>query len=165
MKLPWVENDSIPTLNKDFELCKTRLNSLIFRLKKDTDLLKEYNGVFEQQLKSGIIEVIPESELMNEEAHVIPHHPVIKRDRDTAKCRVVFDGAAKSPGEIHSLNDHLQEGPQCDTTIVRCVVKVSPKPIALTSDIQSAFLQIRIDPADRDKLRFLWYTNLNTDSP
>ena len=39
------------------------------------------------------------------------------------------------------------------------------KPIALTADIQSAFLQISIDPADRDKLRFLWCTNLNTDSP
>ena len=25
VKLPWVENDSIPTLNKDFEIYKTRL--------------------------------------------------------------------------------------------------------------------------------------------
>ena len=117
-------------------------------------MLKEYNGVFEEQLKSGIIEVVPESELMNEEAHFIPHHPVIKRDRDTTKCRVVFHGAAKSSGEIHSLNDHLQEGPNVIPQLFDVLLRFRNKPIALTADIQFAFLRISIDPAD-SKLRFL----------
>ena len=45
------------------------------------------------------------------------------------------------------------------------VLRFCSKPVALTADNHFAFLQISIDPADRDKLRFLWYTNLNTDSP
>ena len=68
---------------------------------KSRPLLKEYSSVFKEQLESGPIGVVPESVLMNEEAHFKPHHPVIKRDRDTTKCGVVFDGAAKSPGKIH----------------------------------------------------------------
>ena len=124
-----------------------------------------YNGVFEEQLKSGIIEVVPESEQMNEEAHFIPHHPVIKRDRDTTNCKVVFDGAAKSPGEFHSLNDHLQEGPNVIPQLFDVLLRFRNKPIALTADTQSAFSQISVDPADRDKLRLPWFTDLNTNSP
>ena len=63
------------------------------------------------------------------------------------------------------LNDHLQEGPNVIPQLFDVLLRFRNKPIALTADIQSAFLQISIDPADRDKLRFLWYTNLNTDSP
>ena len=37
--------------------------------------------------------------------------------------------------------------------------------MGVTSDIESAFLQIGIDPADREKLRFLWYDNVNSEQP
>ena len=43
VKLVCAENDCVPTPNKDFKLCKTCLNYLIFRLKKNEDLLKEYS--------------------------------------------------------------------------------------------------------------------------
>ena len=32
-------------------------------------------------------------------------------------------------------------------------------PIVLLGNVQKAFLQIEIDPCDRDALRFLWYEN------
>ena len=32
----------------------------------------------------------------------------------------------------------------------------------MTADIQSAFLQIGINPIDREKMRFLWYENVNS---
>ena len=37
--------------------------------------------------------------------------------------------------------------------------------MGVTADIESAFLQIGIDPADREKLRFLWYENVNSVQP
>ena len=36
---------------------------------------------------------------------------------------------------------------------------------SVTADIQSAFLQIATDANDRDKLRFLWYDDLNSEQP
>ena len=42
--------------------------------------------------------------------HYIPHHPVIREDKNTSKVRVVFDASAKSDGP--SLNECLYRGAQ-----------------------------------------------------
>ena len=36
------------------------------------------------------------------------------------------------------------------------------KLLCITGDMQKAFLQIKVDPRDRDALRFLWYENLDS---
>ena len=38
-------------------------------------------------------------------------------------------------------------------------------PVALTSDIEKAFLQISIEPMERNYLRFLWYDDVFSDFP
>ena len=164
VRLPWVVNELMPPLPEDYNLCKGRLNSLLFRLRKDPDLLKQYDAVFQEQLSTGIIEIVPESEYQDKNVHFIAHQPVIRKDRDTTKTRVVFDASAKDCEQQFCLNDYL-EGPNTIPHIFAILIKFRSKSIALTADIQSAFLQIGISPEDRDKLRFLWYTDLNSDSP
>ena len=43
--------------------------------------------------------------------HHLPHHAVLRRDRETTKVQVVYNGSAKSPGNNYSLNDCLQVEP------------------------------------------------------
>ena len=90
---------------------------------------------------------------------------MIRKDRDTTKTRVVFDASAKDCEQQFCLNDYLEEGPNTIPHIFAILIEFRSKSIALTADIQSAFLQIGISPEDRDKFRFLWYTDLNSDSP
>ena len=45
------------------------------------------------------------------------------------------------------------------------MVNFRSQPVGLTTDIQSAFLQIGIDPTDREKLHFLWYDDISNDQP
>ena len=45
-KLQWIETDNMPPLMGNYDLCNRRLNSLMFRLKKDPKLLKQYDDVF-----------------------------------------------------------------------------------------------------------------------
>ena len=85
IRLPWVENELMPPLSGDYNLCKGRLNSLLFRLRKDPDLLKQYDAVFQEQLSTGITEIVPESEHQNKDAHLTAHQHVIKKDCDTHK--------------------------------------------------------------------------------
>ena len=84
------------------------------------------------------------------------HQPVIKIDRDTTKCRVVFDASAKDKDKQFCLNDYLEEGPNTIPNIFDVLINFRSKPVGLTADIQSAFLQIGIDPIDHEKMRFLW---------
>ena len=92
----------------------------------------------------------------------MPHQPVIKIDRNTTKCRVVFDASAKDKDKQFCLNDYLEEGPNTIPNIFDVLVNFRSKPVGLTADIQSAFPQIGINPIDREKIRFLWYENVNS---
>ena len=136
----------------------------MFRLKKDPKLLKQYDDVFMEQLSTGI-ERVPESEYDNNEAYFLQHQPVVKTDRDITKCRVVFDASSKERDNRFCLNDYLEEGPSTIPNIFGILINFRSKPVRVTTDIETAFLQIGIDPADREKLRFLWYDNANSEQP
>ena len=52
--LPW-KDDCMPTSN-NYGLCVSRLRYLYYNLKKKPALLKEYEGIIQEQCKAGIIE-------------------------------------------------------------------------------------------------------------
>ncbi len=153
-------------LDSHYDLCKSRLYSLHSHLKKDQVLLKEYDAVFQDQLKKGIIEIVPkDQEKESSDCHFLCHHGVVKRDRLTTKLRVVFDGSAKGKNCQNSLNDILEIGNNYMPLLFDTLVRFRIKPIALTADIQQAFLQIQIDQADKDMLRFLWFDDVSKPNP
>ena len=63
------------------------------------------------------------------------------------------------------LKDYIEEGPNTISNIFDILINFGSKPVGVTADIESAFLQIGIDPADREKLSFLWYDNVNSEQP
>ena len=86
--LPWKpETEMLPD---NFSTCVKRLNSTILRLRKDPGLLKDYDNIIKQQFEDNIIERVPEGEkIMPGEIHYIPHHAVIRQDKETSKLRIV----------------------------------------------------------------------------
>lgn len=145
-------------------MCLRRLFQLHSRLKKDEPLLREYDQTIRQQIDSGIIE---ECEIQHPEdrSHFLPHHGVIKQDRQTTKLQVVFDGSAKSSNDDLSLNDCLQKGPNLVPHLFDTVIKFRGYPIGIIADIEKAFHQIQIAPDDRRMLKFLWLDDINKGKP
>ncbi|XP_064471798.1 uncharacterized protein LOC135386020 [Ornithodoros turicata] len=86
----------------------------------------------------------------------MPHHAVIRRDRETTKVRIVFDASSKAHGSL-SLNEALHAGPNLNPDVLQLLLRFRSYHVALTADIEKAFLQIVLDSADRDCLQFLWY--------
>ena len=78
-------------------------------MKQDPDLLAKYNDIFIAQKEAGVIEEAPDS-CEAGECHYLPHHPVVKETKDTAKVRIVFDASATSEGP--SLHECLNKGSQ-----------------------------------------------------
>eukprot|EP00794_Sanderia_malayensis_P006304 gene6304-biopygen5218 len=159
VSLPWKSQFEDKQFDNQYELSKSRLNSLHTRLRKTPDLLKEYDDYFQDQIAKGIIEKVPPANRKtgNNEFHYLCHHGVVRRDRETTKLRVVFDGSARMNKDAPSLNDRLEIGTNYMPLLFDTLIRFRMKPIAMTADIEKAFLQIQIHESDKDKLRFLWF--------
>ena len=77
--------------------------------------------------------------------------------------RVVYDASAKSCGP--SLNNCLYTGPKFDQKILDILLRFHSRKVALTADIEKAFLMISVAEADRDVLRFLWVSDIHQEDP
>jgi len=157
--LPW--KCSKPS-HMNYGLCIRRLNQLKARLQKKPSLFKEYDDTFKTQLASGIIEPVPLSELEATPSHFLPHHGVIREDRDTTKLRIVFDGSAKSDPKFFSLNDCLENGPNLAPLIFDVLLKFRQHKVGITADIEKAFHQILIKSEDRNMLQLNWFENIDS---
>lgn len=134
-------------------------------LKENKELLRDYDNVIKDQVKSGIIEAVPEHHYDQAPIHFLPHHGVIRSDRETTKLRVVFDGSVKSDKSTASINKCLEKGLNLVPHLFDIVVKFRGYPIAVVADIEKAFHQIQINPEDRRMLRFLWFDDIEKDRP
>ena len=108
-------------------------------LKKDEELLQEYDSFFKAQLEAGIIELVPKDEEDFEGAHFLPHHGALREDRGTTKMRIVFDGPARADKNHYSLNDCLEKGPNLTPHVFEVLAKFRSYPLGLTADIERAF--------------------------
>ena len=95
---------------------------------------------------------------ISETGSYLPHHAVIKQDRTTTKLRIVFDGSARTNQSL-SLNECLYKGPILLNDLAGMLMKFRIGTIAMTGDLEEAFLQIEIQELNRDYLKFLWIKN------
>ena len=115
----------------------------------------------------GIIEKVESSKTSHPgpgKTNYLPHHPVISRDKETTKLRVVYDASAKMNGNP-SLNDCLYSGPSLLPSIADVLMRFRFHKVALVADIEKAFLMVSISPSDRDALRFIWLDDIHKDNP
>ena len=68
-------------LPSNYDLCCKRLDGLLRRLQQIPELLREYNDIISDQLKTGIVKLVTDVEpLDHDKVHYLPHHHVIRRD-------------------------------------------------------------------------------------
>eukprot|EP00731_Ephydatia_muelleri_P014349 Em0008g69a len=150
VKLP--RKDPYCTLPSNYDLCQKRLYGLLRRLKQDTRLLKEYDGMIRDQLTKGIVEVEgDQTHPEHKRIHYLSHHAVIREEKRTTKLHIVYDTSARSTG--YSLNDCLYVGPVFDQYIMDIMLRFRLQKVALTADIEKAFLMITVAEEDKDVLR------------
>ncbi len=155
---PWRgENSSLPN---NYVLAYCRLQSVYKNISKQPGLLKEYHEILQDQLRRGIIEVVPESELHSQNIiHHLPHHPVIKMSRESTKIRIVMDASSHMGKNTPSLNSLMFKGPDLITPLVSVLLRFRLNPIAICSDLEKAYMMLKISPNDRDCCRLLWLKN------
>lgn len=150
---PWKED--IPDLPINRELALGRSKSSVARMKNKPELLKAYDTVINDQLEKGIIEKVDETSADGPK-HYLPHHAVINPLKPTTKLRIVYDASAKTRKENNSLNECLYRGPVMLNDLCGLLMRFRLNQIAIVADIEKAFLQIGLQPDQRDVTRFFW---------
>ena len=90
----WPWKYEYPPLPENRELAFGRLNSLITKMKNNSELTKQYDNVIQDQLRMKVIERV-KSGPSDSIKHYIPHHAVVNPSKTTTKVRVVYDASAK----------------------------------------------------------------------
>ena len=92
---------------------------------------------------------------------------LIRNDPDksefTTKLRIVYDGSAKTTKSNTSLNECLFRGPVLLQDLSGILLRFRLQ-LAITADIEKAFLQFSLHQMDRDATRFLWLKSVNDQS-
>ena len=78
--------------------------------------------------------------------------------------RVVYDTSARSANGP-SLNDCLLKGPKFNQLTFDLLARFRSYKVALTADLEKAFLMVSVEEADRDTLRFLWVKDFKRETP
>lgn len=102
VQLAWKEPH--PLLPDNYQLSHKRLWNLRERLQREPEVLQEYDSVIKDQLSKGIVEIVGNEDVGElGKVHYIPHHAVIRRDKETTTLRIVYDASSKTFGP--SLNN------------------------------------------------------------
>ena len=123
--------------------------------------MNDINSIIKEQLLHNVIEKVTKDEKDKVNVgsiHYLPHHPVVREERETTKVRIVFDASSKVSGP--SLNDCLFSGPSITEPLFPILFLFRADRIALIADIEKAFLQISISPKYRDYICFLWHDDI-----
>ncbi|KAL4008191.1 hypothetical protein ACER0C_002043 [Sarotherodon galilaeus] len=140
-----------------------RAENLKRKLIRNTEFHKEYQSFMSDLLNRGYAVQVPNTKTTpeNERVWYIPHHGMYHPQK--RKLRVVFDCAASFQGK--SLNEELLQGPDLTNTLIGVLTRFRWDHIALMSDIEAMYHQVRVPPEDSDLLRFLWWPNGNLNEP
>ena len=152
--LPWCTD--LFYLPNNRSMVEHRAALLRKRLLRDQDLFSKYNTTMNEYIEQGHAERVPTNELrpVDHPLWYLPHH-LVMHPLKPEKVWVVFDCTAQFAQT--SLNKQLWQGPDLTNCIVGVLSRFRQETVGLAADIQSMFHQVRVEPKDRDAVRFLWW--------
>ena len=142
----------LPFRNSEVDLpngrwsAKRRLQCLKKKLQKDEKFRTDYIAFMDNLFNKGYATA--------SNSWYVPHHGVYHPQKPD-KIRVVFDCSSEFQGR--SLNKELLSGPDLTNQIVGVLSRLWENEIALMSDIESMFYQVRVSEEHRRFLKFLWW--------
>lgn len=131
-----------------------RLLSLERKL-QNPELRASYNEVVQDYIENDYLSEVPPDSEDYSQGYFIPHHAVVRRDKETTKVRIVLDASTKCHNDI-SLNDILHTGPNLQADIFVLLLNFRLFAIALAADIKQMYLRILLQPEHRKYQKILF---------
>ena len=121
-------------------------------MKKNDEYEQEYITFMSEMNKNDFCELVPAYDV-NKPIWYIPHNGVYHRVKK--KIRVVF--GCSTIFKRKSINDCLLTGTDFINSLLGILLLFRKEQVAFQCDITKIFLQFRVQPHQRELLRFLWW--------
>lgn len=155
---PLLRVTNMPTLTAQPEAVLPSPRSTEKRLSRDSVKAEAYQAEIVKLKEAGYTTQISQEQVKtSKESWFIPHHLVTHN----GKNRIEFNCSYSYKNE--NLNELLLSGPNLGASLLGVLLRFREHSIAVSSDIKGMFHQVRLLPADRPLLRFLW-RDLQRDS-
>ncbi|XP_068749048.1 uncharacterized protein [Montipora capricornis] len=154
VSLPWKEDQVV--LKDNYKQAENRLYNLEKKLLQEPAKARSYREAILKYIDDGVLEGVPCDQIAPTDGRPVfylPHHAVIREDKQTTKTRVVFDATARDSNGL-SLNSCLEAGPVFQPDLDGILLRFRKGHIGIMGDIKKMFLQVRLK--DRDSHRYLW---------
>ena len=162
VRLPWKRDH--PKLENDYAQAVTRLESIERKLKRDPEKAEAYTTAINQYVEKGFAEEVLDLTSGDGSVRYLPHHAVFRADRQTTKCRIVFDASAREQDSV-SLNDCVLPGPALQPNLASVLIRFRTHRVGMIADVEKMYLQIKLAPKDQDVHRYLWRDLKSEEAP
>ena len=140
-RFPWKEDR--PYLPTNISICK-RTTALVHKLKQTPELLNVYDNIIKDQEKRGFIERVHDDNTI-----------------ENTHCRIVYDCSCRGNGNSASLNDCLIAESPFLNNLCGILLRFHSHSLAFSTDIEKAFLHVKLHSDDRNFTRFMWPQSLD----
>ncbi|XP_064629179.1 uncharacterized protein LOC135488484 [Lineus longissimus] len=153
--IPWKRDPR--ELPDNYTQALARLQSTEKKLRQNDEYARMYQGQIDDLVARGCARKLTteEIETYNGPVFYLSHHAVLRPEKESTPCRVVFNSAANFRG--HCLNEYQCKGPNLLNSLLGVIMRFREKPIAIYGDISKMYHSILISPTvDANTHRFLW---------
>ncbi|XP_072946166.1 uncharacterized protein [Epargyreus clarus] len=164
VRLPFATDDPKCLYGNSEEIAIKRLEILERKLAREPKLREEYNKVFQEYLSLNHMRQVYEDEIESTKAVYLPHHAVVREDKETTKVRIVFDASSKDNNN-RSLNDELLVGPKLQQDLRHILMRWRNHKICIVADIVKMYRMVCVAEQDTDFQRIVWRFSSDRTQP
>ncbi|XP_072934851.1 uncharacterized protein [Epargyreus clarus] len=155
------------SIEKTVNLCKDtneqairRFQCLERKFAKSEMLKNEYTKVINEYKEMGHMKKTDITDDTN--AIYLPHHAVIREDKETSKVRVVYDASAKGSNG-YSLNDCMMVGPVLQLDLRSLIIAWRTHKICIVGDIVKMYRMINMTTEHTNLQLIVWRDSPNKE--
>ena len=131
--MPWERDPK--ELPDNYQQALAKLINTERRLKRNLEHADVYQSRIDDLVERGCARKLTADEKKSHggPVHYISHHAVVRPEKKTTPCRVVFNSAAKYKGYV--LNDYLMKGPDLLNSMLVVMLKFREKAVGYVGDV------------------------------